>query len=120
MVGYYQPLGIAATSVLAAFTWLQALLEWLNAEEPLSEPQLTHDDATRLAEQGSSTSVDLHGKHTAAQTTFRGRDEPPILEPNAKRIRGWSEPWKMSSAHTNWFKPKKSAAANEKMALLGG
>jgi hypothetical protein len=42
--------------------------------------------------------------------------EPQILIPNAKRIQGLSEPWKISSARPNWLNPKKSATANESTA----
>ncbi len=84
----------------------QAFLEWLDAKEPLSGLQLTEDDAIRLEERGNSTSADLNGKHTAAQRIRSCQDEEPILEPNAKRIRGLSEPWRISKAHSSWFKRK--------------
>ena len=97
-------------------------LEWLDREPPGASELVdgvfagpVEPGDNMVADQGSSTSVDKRRKRTLSQITFRGQDEQRILEPNTKRIRGLSEPWKMSSAHPEWFKTKESAGANASM-----
>jgi Mg2+ and Co2+ transporter CorA len=97
----------------------KAFMEWLD-EEPSSEPddvsELTQLRKNVTVDQGSSTSVDRREKRAAEKITVRGREQSNILVPNAKRIQGFSEPWKLSRAHPNWFGSKKSATASESMA----